>query len=344
MFLRNAWYVAAWDHELGDAPLARTILGEAVVLFRPAAGQVAALADSCPHRRLPLSMGCVAEGGLRCGYHGMRFDADGRCTDIPGQQVIPPAAQVRAYPVVERWQLIWIWMGDPARADPATIIQVPHYHDPTWGVNRGPAMDISCHYQWMTDNLLDPSHVSFVHASSLGNADTIGIPVETELGEDRVIVRRWIRDNDLAPFFAKRVRFAGKADRLQHYEVRMPAHAVIKDVIAPAGSGAPEGNLHPQVFLIDSYNFVTPIDADHCRYYWFQMRNYAPDDAGETAALTADFIAAFNEDLTVLSAVHAGMKAHGSKLDLATDLGSNHARRMLARMIRAEGEGGLSVS
>lgn len=336
MYLHNAWYVAAWDHELGKSPLARTLLEQPIVLFRGADGRPAALANSCPHRRLPLSMGCVTDRGLRCGYHGMLLAADGVCLDIPGQTTIPPAANIRAYPVEQRWGLIWIWMGDPQLADPATIIDVPHFDDDDWAVNRGPAMDIACHYQWMTDNLLDPSHVSFVHASSLGNADTIGVPVETAVGEDRVIVTRWLLDNDLAPFFAKRVAFTGRADRLQHYEVRMPAHAVIKDVIAPAGTGAPQGALHPDVFLIDSYNFVTPVDADNCRYYWFQVRNYAADNAHETDALTEDFIAAFNEDVVVLSAVHAGMKAHGSKLDLATDLGSNHARRMLKRMIAAE--------
>ena len=340
MYLRNAWYVATWSDEVAEIPVARMLLGEPVVLFRTADGTIAALADSCPHRRLPLSMGCVTGAGLRCGYHGMRFGVDGRCTEIPGQTVIPSAAHVRAYPVVERWNLVWIWMGDAEKADPATIIDVPHFAEAGWAVNRGPAMDVECHYQLMTDNLLDPSHVSFVHSSSLGSADTIGIPVETEVGEDRVIVTRWIRDHTLAPFFAKRVAFAGKADRLQHYEVRMPAHAVIKDVVAPAGSGAPEGHLHPDTFLLDSYNFVTPVSADSCRYYWFQVRNYAAADPGESDALTEDFIAAFGEDLIVLSAVHAGLKAQPSKLDLATDLGSNRARRMLARMIKAEqGEG-----
>ena len=105
----------------------------------------------------------------------------------------------------------------------------------------------------------------------------------------------------------------------------------------PAGSGAPEGRLHPDTFLIDSYNFVTPVDADNCRYYWFQVRNYAADDPGESAALTADFIGAFEEDLVVLAAVHSGMKAASRHIDLATDLGSNRARRMLKRMIEAEG-------
>lgn len=336
MYLRNAWYVAAWAHELGDAPLARRLLGTDMVLFRAGSGAIGVLPDSCPHRRLPLSMGCVDAGTIRCGYHGLRFAADGRCIEIPGQSTIPPAAHLAAWPAHERWGLIWVWPGDPHRADPAAIIDIPHHGEPGWAINRGPAMEVACHYQLMTDNLLDPSHVSYVHASSLGNAATVGVPVETEAEADRVIVRRWMRDHDLAPFFAKRVGFAGKADRLQHYELRLPGQAVIKDVVAPAGTGAPDGRLHPATFLLDSYNFVTPVDADRCLYHWFQVRNFRADSDAETAELTADFIAAFAEDLVVLAAVHAGIKAHGSMLDLATDLGPTQARRLLRRMIAAE--------
>lgn len=340
-YLRNAWYVAAWSDELGDRPAPRTLLGKRMVLFRTASGQVHALPDACPHRRLPLSMGCIEGEGLRCGYHGMLFDGTGRCIEIPGQDAIPPAAHLAAWPVAERWGLVWVWPGDPARADPGTIIDIPHYDEPGWAVNRGPAMEIACHYQWMTDNLLDPSHVSYVHASSLGNAATVGVPAETAVEADRVVVTRWMRDHDLAPFFAKRVGFAGQADRLQHYELRLPAQAVIKDVVAPAGTGAPEGRLHPATFLLDSYNFVTPVDADNCRYHWFQVRNFRTEGAereAESAELTADFIAAFSEDLAVLAAVHAGLKAAPSRLDLASDRGPNQARRLLARMIAAEGQ------
>jgi len=336
MYLTNAWYVAGWDHEVGNDPVHRTIIGEPVVLFRNSKGVAKALYDSCPHRHLPLSMGCVVGDNLQCGYHGMTFDASGRCVDIPGQDKVPPTSHLRSFPLVERWNLLWIWMGDADLADPSKIIDIPHFDDPEWGINRGPAMDVACHYQYMTDNLLDPAHVSYVHGTSLGNADTIGIPVETEVGSDRVIVRRWILDKALAPFFAHRVKFEGNADRLQHYEVRMPSLAVIKDIIAPTGTGAPEGQLHEDVWLLDSYNFITPVDEDSCRYYWFQVRNYDADSQEESEALTEDFIGAFNEDLVVLSAVHDGMKAHERHIDLATDLGSNHARRMLKRMIREE--------
>lgn len=336
MFIENAWYIAGWSHEVASTPVARKILGHPVVLFRDLEGAPKALEDSCPHRRLPLSMGCIVGDTLRCGYHGMRFDGAGRCIDIPGQTLIPPAAHIRAYPVVERYDLIWVWMGDPQNADAADIIDVAHYDDPAWAINRGPPMDVGCHYQLMTDNLLDPTHVSYVHATSLGNASTVGIPVMTVRSEDRVVVSRWILDHELAPFFAHRVRFAGKADRLQHYEFHQPSHAVIKDVIAPANSGAPDGRRHPATWLLDSYNFITPIDAENCRYYWFQLRNYAIDDREEDEALTRDFISAFEEDLVVLAAVHAGLKAKGSRIDLASDRGSNLARNISKQRLAAE--------
>src|SRR5258708_634276 len=107
---RNAWYLAAWRDEIRDQPVARTILSEQVVLFRGANRKIAALEDRCCHRAAPLSMGAVVPEGLRCGYHGPVFAADGRCIEIPGQQSIPPQASVRSYPIAEREEFVWIWM------------------------------------------------------------------------------------------------------------------------------------------------------------------------------------------------------------------------------------------
>ena len=117
MFLRNSWYVAAWDREIGRQPLARMILGEPIVLYRQEDGRPVALEDRCCHRHLPLSLGQLEGDTLRCGYHGLRFDAGGRCIEIPSQAQIPPDAAIRSYPLVERFNWVWIWMGDPKRAD-----------------------------------------------------------------------------------------------------------------------------------------------------------------------------------------------------------------------------------
>ena len=132
MFLKNSWYVAAWDREVSHQPLGRTFLGEPVVLFRTEGGQPVALEDRCCHRQLPLSMGRVAGGVLQCGYHGLKFDRTGKCVEIPGQDSIPPQARVRAYPLVEKYNWVWIWMGEPEKADPALIPNWWWAEHPDW--------------------------------------------------------------------------------------------------------------------------------------------------------------------------------------------------------------------
>jgi phenylpropionate dioxygenase-like ring-hydroxylating dioxygenase large terminal subunit len=111
MLLRNSWYVAASDAEIGSKPFARTILGEPVVLFRTQSGTPVAFEDRCPHRHLPLSMGSLVGDQLQCHYHGLRFTPDGRCMRIPGQDHIPAAAKAKTYLLVERYRWIWIWFS-----------------------------------------------------------------------------------------------------------------------------------------------------------------------------------------------------------------------------------------
>jgi phenylpropionate dioxygenase-like ring-hydroxylating dioxygenase large terminal subunit len=271
MFLRNAWYVAAWDSEVTQKLLAATILGDRVVLYRTVGGKPVALEDACPHRKLPLSMGRLIGDEIECGYHGLVFDASRHCTRVPGQQRIPPGARVRSYAAVSRFGLVWIWMGDPERADTHRIFPVEHWDEPAWIRNQGGSMTVGCNYLHITDNLLDPSHVTWVHRSSFGNADSEDTPVQTTIAEDRVVAARWMLDEEIAPFYSPMVRFKGRCDRLQHYEVRFPSHAIIKAVFAPAGSGGIGKPISSAAMVMDSYNFMTPVDQDHTRYFWFQI-------------------------------------------------------------------------
>src|SRR5262245_11199538 len=137
MFLRNGWYSALWRHELTDKPVAKTFLGEKVVLFRTAGGKPGALEDCCCHRAAPLSLGEVSGETLACGYHGLKFNVSGRCVAVPGQAEVPSGAKVRSYPVAEKWNVVWIWMGDPALADPGKIPDMPWLSDPKWTTTPG---------------------------------------------------------------------------------------------------------------------------------------------------------------------------------------------------------------
>ncbi|KXU91886.1 (2Fe-2S)-binding protein [Caballeronia megalochromosomata] len=345
MFLKNAWYVAAWDKEVTQDLLPLTILDEAVVLYRKHDGTPVALEDACPHRKLPLSMGRRVGDEVECGYHGLTFDCSGACTRAPGSTRIPTGARVRSYPLAERYGLVWIWMGEPGAADPAAIVGVDEWDDPAWGANRGDAMTVDCHYLYVTDNLLDPSHVAWVHRSSFGNAACEAEPLRTEVAEQGVTVSRWMRDVDVAPFYAQFVRFEGRCDRKQHYEVRFPSHAIIKSVFTPAGTGGDGAPADPDVFLMNSYNFMTPVDASRTRYFWFQTRNFAPGDEAVSRQFDEDVRHAFEEDRAVLSAIHAGMaRRRTPNIDLAIDAGPLRFRRALAKMIEREQASEVSLS
>ena len=234
MYLKNCWYVAAGDHELGDAPLARTILDEPVVFFRDGHGVPAALEDRCSHRHAPLSNGTLDGDGLRCGYHGLLFGRDGECREVQGQSTVPPGASVRGFPVIERYRWIWIWMGDPAQADEALI---PDYHwndDPEW-VSQGDRFYVGGGYRLLVDNLLDLSHVQYIHASTLGAENVVDFPGETRRDGELVHVDRWIMGGPPPPMFKTAGGITGDVDRWQLITWNAPGHVVIDVGCAPAG-------------------------------------------------------------------------------------------------------------
>src|SRR6202171_2017787 len=169
MFLKNSWYVAAWADELAaGALLGRTILGEPVLLYRGAAGEVAALEARCCHRGLPLHHGNVVGENVQCGYHGLVYNKTGACIKVPGQDRVPRGAKVKTYPVVEQDHIVWIWMGGaPGLADPAAIVRHPWHDDPKWSWTKDRYL-VNANYQLINDNLMDLTHVGYVHTKTIG--------------------------------------------------------------------------------------------------------------------------------------------------------------------------------
>lgn len=339
MFLKNCWYVAAVSSEIEAKLAARRILGEDIVFYRTASGEPVALEDSCPHRRLPLSKGRLLNGNIECGYHGLQFDPGGQCVAAPTQDRIPPAAKVRCYPVVEKWGLLWIWMGGSSLADESLIIDIENYDNPDWKITSGDALTCACNYQYLTDNLLDPSHVAWVHRSSFAAPGTDRTPLKMTETDNGLVVSRWIYDNEPPPFYAPLVQFEGNCDRLQHYEVRFPSTAVNKSMFFPAGTGGPESPIDENAYVMISYNFMTPIDADNTSYYWLQHRNTDPENDEVTKAVAAGAKAAFLEDRDVLEAVHKGIANETSRhINLGLDAAALHFRRKLQTLIEQESE------
>ena len=169
----NTWYVAAHAEEFGLSDvIGRRIAGRAIVLWRSSEGNVHAFDDYCPHRKAPLSMGEVIEGkGLRCPYHGFTFASDGRCNGVPGQEKIPTQWRTDPYPVIERYGCIWIWLGDPSRAnDESSIPTFMEFGVKPYKVRTG-LIPVDADYRLLVDNLLDPTHAEFVHRTSFGSSD-----------------------------------------------------------------------------------------------------------------------------------------------------------------------------
>lgn len=336
-YVRNAWYPAAWSRDIGRALISRRILGDEVVLYRTGSGSVAALEDVCPHRFTPLSMGRLRGDAIECGYHGMTFDCRGDCVRIPGQPMIPRNAKVRSYPIRENMGLAWIWMGDPALADPSLVYDLAQYHDPHWSAVEGDALRIDCHYLSLADNLCDPAHVSFVHLSTLGNTQGEDVPVHTEsAGKNKLLTWRWIINAPPIPLFAKFGNFSGNVDRWHYYHYTAPSIAVIDFGSAATGTGAPAG-ARDNCIQIYACHFITPVDGDSCIDHWLFVKNFATDPA-TTQAMIEQFRLAFSEDKEILEAIHRKEKQLPARrpLRLAIDAAPVRMRRMVEGMIEAE--------
>ena len=240
-FPLNAWYPAAWGHEVGRALMARTICEKDIVLYRRTDGAVAALEDACWHRLLPLSLGRLVGDQVMCGYHGLVFNSVGRCTFMPAQKTINPSACVRAFPVVEKHRLIWVWPGDPALADPALMPDF-HWNDGVeWKGEGGTFVSLKCDWRLVVDNLMDLTHETYVHSDSIGHDAILDTPFDVTHGDNSATMTRWMIDIEPPPFWGKQLGRPGNVDRWQIVTFLAPA-VVIGDVgVAPTGTGAPQG-------------------------------------------------------------------------------------------------------
>lgn len=269
MFLRNHWYVAAFDDEIGRSLFARTILGEDLVLFRTEAGAVVALEDRCAHRRLPLSAGRLIGDTVECGYHGLVYDGAGRCIKIPGQT--RGSTAVKRYPVVERHRFVYVWMGDPERADPADIVSFPRLSDPASGVTKV-RLHIKANHLLVLDNLLDLSHIAYVHNSTIGNA---AVAEQAEVKTQRLGQHvRVTREMDGVPAPRTYAEFGpnqGIFDRWQLSEFRPPGYYWINNGSAACGWRPADGGdrvLTQGQWGFEVYHGITPETERTTHQFW----------------------------------------------------------------------------
>ncbi len=336
-FVRNAWYVAGWSHDFGDELKPLTIVDQKIVLFRASDGNLVALEDRCPHKLLPLSKGKRIGDTVQCGYHGMTFGTDGRCVRVPGQDNLPKSAYVDTYPVEERHGIVWVWTGDPEKADPASIFDMPEFSDPNWHCHHGDALHLKANYLNVAENLVDPAHVSFVHPTTLGSAASEDVPVHVSTSGETIAAWRWIRNAPPVGFFQKFGGFDGNVDRWHYYYLHMPSTAVIDFGSVDAGLNLPEED-RDQGVRIFALHFVTPVTDDYTIDHWMHLRNTAVGDESASEQMDAMFRIAFAEDKEVLEAIEIEEKRPQKRkpIRIAIDKGPNVYRKRIRDLVDAE--------
>ena len=336
-FVKNAWYVAAWSRDIRRQLTARTILGEDIVPFRQQNGKPAALLDRCPHKLAPLSAGELKGDKVACGYHGLTFDCSGKCVRVPGQTAIPPDAVVRSFPLEERYGAVWIWMGEPALADPSRIVAVEHYGDPACGLVDGQYLHFATNYLNITDNLVDPAHTTYVHKNTIGNAAGEEVGVKVKQGESHVLAYRWIRNAEPLPLARLMGNFGALTDRWQYYYLHMPSISCVDFGTTDAGVCADDRpcDLGMRSF---SYNFLTPETETTTHYFWLHVRNYHPLDRHIDADIADLMTLTFKEDQAILALIQRQQEKCGERefVKLAIDNAPARIRRMVSRLIAAE--------
>ncbi|MGE4239125.1 Rieske 2Fe-2S domain-containing protein [Ramlibacter sp.] len=344
MFIRNNWYVAAWPHELtGLKPLGRTLLGEPVVLYRQADGKAVALQDRCCHRSMPLSDGAVVGNRIQCGYHGLEFDCTGRCVLIPGQADIPAAARVRSYPVVERDEVVWIWMGDEERADASKIVPYP-WHNPGSGwAHRKQLYTIACNWELMNDNVMDLTHLAYVHRNTIGGNPSIHFNAEMKVTREGESIKavRWLRDSTPPPTYTKAIPgLAATADRWQQIEY---FHGLIRVYtgVMPVGRGGGEVPAEPgrDEHGLRTFDGITPETATSMHFFWSAAHSFDIDNPATTDLVYDQIDVTFLEDRDVLERQQARMSAlpDAKWVDIRNDVAGLQVRRLVRERLALDG-------
>jgi phenylpropionate dioxygenase-like ring-hydroxylating dioxygenase large terminal subunit len=336
MFVRNCWYVIAWDHEVpGDGLFSRTVLGEAILLYRVTDGSIVALRDRCCHRLAPLSKGRREGDCVRCGYHGLLFDASGRCIEIPGSPTVPEKARVQRYPLALKNKWVFVWMGDPAKADLALLPDNFSCDDAEWDYVPG-YMHYATPQPLICDNLLDFSHLSYVHEKTLGGSTAIAqAHAEIEPVPRGIKVRRRVHDVPPPPYYRAVRQIAGNLDRWFEYDFVLPGTLLMHSGGRPVEDD--QNDLRRAVRL-HSCQTVTPETETTTHYFFQQSRRVDEGDHSVAEALYRALLVAFEEDRAMITAQSQAITADPTApmMLLAMDAAVVRFRRIVADALAAE--------
>ena len=336
MFVKNVWYVAAFEPEFDQPFIARRILNVPVIMFRTSTGLLSAMDDACPHRLMPLSRGKRVNDQIRCGYHGMCFSAEGECTHVPGQASIPSSARVKTYPLVPRHGFAWIWMGDEALADPELIPDVHWNSSPGWAASRG-YHHIDANFRLLNDNLLDLSHETYVHEDTIGNdeEESIASYAANVTVQANCLTRahREMPNIEAPPFFAMSLGGPTTINRWQSAINLVPSINLTIVGFHPLDTDRSEALIGHVLHLL------TPETETRTHYFWAFVRNYKIEDHAMTESVQKAISATFDQDKALLEIQQKQMDERGAEVPVVAiklDQAPIQARRLLEQRLKDE--------
>ncbi|RMF99325.1 MAG: aromatic ring-hydroxylating dioxygenase subunit alpha [Gammaproteobacteria bacterium] len=331
MLFINNWYVAAPAAEVGDRPLRRRILGADLVLFRDADGVIHCLSDLCVHRGASLAGGLCTGGRIVCPQHGWEFDGDGRCALIPAgirNPTEPPKrARVPAYPVQEKYGLVFVFLGDQDETQrPAIPDIMPEWDSGDW--HSGLIVrEKDVNYIRMIENYNDPCHVHYVHefAKWLPKGVTI---VDHELTEH--YLKAWHAAWDTQGNYGDSAgllmeyHVVGCVSRNTNYQPDYPPQ-IVTAFVTPVD----EHNTLIHMALLMPKGEITARDGS-------RVRGATAEEHAQLLALTRDVV--MDEDYAVLKTTRPVQAARPSEeLLVETDRTLLQARRMTLAFAQRQG-------
>lgn len=343
MWLKNCWYVIAWEHEIPAANeqklFTRKVLDEPILVYRTSEGSFTAMADKCCHRHAPLSAGHREGDHVRCGYHGLLFNATGQCIELPGMDKPPAKACVKTYPVAIKNKWVFVWMGDPAQASLEMLPDNFSCDHPDW-VNIPGYLHYDTPYLLIADNLLDFSHLSYVHAKTLGGTPAIAQARPTiervdGRGQRGVKISRFIPDVKAPPFYQRFRQFDSHLDRWFIYEFLFPSTLLMHSGGRPTGTTSDDDS---QAVRLHSCQTLTPETATSTHYFFQQSHPVGVKDESIKQIIFNSLVEAFNEDRDMITAQfnNLSVNAEEQMLPLHFDAALLQFRNMLSEAIQAE--------
>ncbi|MDE0538140.1 MAG: aromatic ring-hydroxylating dioxygenase subunit alpha [Rhodospirillales bacterium] len=339
--IRNCWYVLDWSDEVGRELNNRMVLNQSLVYFRTRDGGIVALQNRCAHRGFPLHRSTLHDDDtIQCGYHGLTYDTSGACVKVPSALDMDTSSiGIQRYPIVEKPPMVWIWTGDPARADPGLLPDYDWVNSDEWGYGTG-FYHVKGNYLAIHENLMDITHFQYLHGAALGTPKHAESKITVTVDGDTVDNYR-VNEGEPVPQLHQRATRLGDAPIIRHAHstfITPGFHDALGKFEDPAGTVDGRTEYQPHIL-----HFITPETQYTSLYWWIFARDFTPRDAELDAFYSDATSKVFEEDKDAIEWIEDQWARDDRpgyrEKHVPSDEGAVKMRRIVTRLAEAERAG-----